>query len=557
MAVPKSDRPLPPALRGTVTAPEITIPLQQVGEDEVGHPEDYYRMIMEEYSNRYLAALGVAPTAANKDLVVKSMPLKDCEIHASWASRASSVADSLTILPSTSLRKKGILHDTGKGGEGPNAARAKRQIEWLDVRPPATEYYRAHPDSPTMSARVRKMEMKLQEQDMKLSEGSSISLTREFERQRQQRVLEAAMGSRKGEGAEQEAERKLRQEEEVESLKRFLLPFAAVQPGPGGTKVLKSWRDATLDLALEIPDGYKREAILPIQISVQEIEKETHAYVTDGQLPMQMLTVHSLHQEPYKARKEQLQNSLRDRKQVRLIGLLSHFVYWTTCGHLHSPQRRLPEQHRQALFTAIHEVWSAIEELKHTPWGVSFGLPVHLLVLKRGVLWCFTTQYQNMMKDENVVRNLVFRINVVLMHLLDPENRYSRLGIFDVSTQGIHLRRQLSMVEASHGWTSSQATNAMLNRATTLTSSLIGESAMAHQTRRLLAKNVTTAILRKADAKSSSQEELANPEQPDLSREWTQTMDAPHRVKLFGFARQRLQQPGQKPGQKDKKKEAA
>ena len=29
--------------------------------------------------------------AANKDLVVKNMPLKDCEIHASWASRASSV----------------------------------------------------------------------------------------------------------------------------------------------------------------------------------------------------------------------------------------------------------------------------------------------------------------------------------------------------------------------------------------------------------------------------------------------------------------------------------
>ena len=44
-----------------------------------------------EPSHRYLAALGVAPTAANKDLVVKNMPLKDCEIHASWASRASSV----------------------------------------------------------------------------------------------------------------------------------------------------------------------------------------------------------------------------------------------------------------------------------------------------------------------------------------------------------------------------------------------------------------------------------------------------------------------------------
>merc|ERR1719395_301653 len=110
--------PAPPGgLRGSGAVPEITIPLQPVKEEDVGHPEDYYRMVVEEYSHRYLAALGVAPTAANKDLVVKSMPLKYCEIHASWASRASSVADSLTILPSTS-KKKGILHDAGKGGEG-------------------------------------------------------------------------------------------------------------------------------------------------------------------------------------------------------------------------------------------------------------------------------------------------------------------------------------------------------------------------------------------------------------------------------------------------------
>lgn len=286
--------------------------------------------------------------------------------------------------------------------------------------------------------------------------------------------------------------------------------------------MLKSWRDATLNLQLEVPEGYKREAMMPIQVSVQEIEREMNAYVPDptemdpgGQLPLQALTTVPLHREPYKTRRDQLYMMLRERNLVRLTGLLAHFLYWTVLGHLHTAARRLPETHRQALFTAIHEVCSEIEELKHTPWGVSIGLPLHLLMLKRGVLWAFTMQFPNLMKDENVVRNLIFRINVVFMRLLDPENRYSRLGIFDVSAQGIQLRRQLSLVEASQGWTTSQQTVAMLHRATTLTSSLIGEAACSHQTRRLLGKNVTTAILRKPDIKSptSSRE--------DLSQEWT------------------------------------
>ena len=46
--------------------PEITIPLQQVSGEERGNKEEYYNTILEEYSIRYLAALGVVPTAQNK-----------------------------------------------------------------------------------------------------------------------------------------------------------------------------------------------------------------------------------------------------------------------------------------------------------------------------------------------------------------------------------------------------------------------------------------------------------------------------------------------------------
>ena len=39
------------------------------------------------------------------------------------------------------------------------------------------------------------------------------------------------------------------------------------------------------------------------------------------------------------------------------MGLLAHFLYWTIFGHLH-PSKALPEQHKMALFTAIHTVRS-------------------------------------------------------------------------------------------------------------------------------------------------------------------------------------------------------
>jgi hypothetical protein len=196
--------------------PEITIPLQSVTESDVGLPEDYYKMILEEYSNRYLASLGVAPTAQNKAMVVKNMPLKECEIQASWASRSSAVADSLTILPPSS--KKKLENPAEKYGREGN-----RQIEWYDVRPPDKEYYKRS-EEPSREEELKRMERRLQEQDHALSKDADISLTKEFEEQKKKRAYEA-QGSRKAEGSEHDAERKLDQEKEVASLQRFLIPF--------------------------------------------------------------------------------------------------------------------------------------------------------------------------------------------------------------------------------------------------------------------------------------------------------------------------------------------
>lgn len=79
---------------------EIKIPLGKVGDQTLlGTPDDYFQVIHDDYAARYLATIGVDATPINKQMVMRNMPLKDCEITASWSSRTSAVADYITVLP--------------------------------------------------------------------------------------------------------------------------------------------------------------------------------------------------------------------------------------------------------------------------------------------------------------------------------------------------------------------------------------------------------------------------------------------------------------------------
>lgn len=79
---------------------EIKIPLRRTGENEGGSAEEYFKVLHDEYTHRYLEQIGVEPTSTNKAFVARTMPMKDCEIKANWEGRGtSSVADSIKILP--------------------------------------------------------------------------------------------------------------------------------------------------------------------------------------------------------------------------------------------------------------------------------------------------------------------------------------------------------------------------------------------------------------------------------------------------------------------------
>ena len=45
----------------------------------------------DEYFNRYLHQLGIAPTAANKAHMMKFRPMDDCEVHGVWVQGSEAV----------------------------------------------------------------------------------------------------------------------------------------------------------------------------------------------------------------------------------------------------------------------------------------------------------------------------------------------------------------------------------------------------------------------------------------------------------------------------------
>jgi len=249
----------------------ITIPLQYVGDQQIGNPEDCFKIISDEYASRYLEQLGVVPTASNKQAVMRNMPLRDCEMQASWASRTSAIADSITILPPQRKRKNG--EQAFNSNEGFSKREWYGQAENLNVAPPAvsvraSNYNRDEFEVVSDEKQAVTWQEELRMHDMRLSEGADPKLTKEVELTRLQRGGADVNGTQLDEMLE---ERRRNREQELGSLKqKFILPFCCEQPAKDNSKVLVSWHAEKFqgELNLEVPEVLRQEVLQPISMTV-------------------------------------------------------------------------------------------------------------------------------------------------------------------------------------------------------------------------------------------------------------------------------------------------
>mmetsp|Transcript_96552 Transcript_96552/g.216212 ORF Transcript_96552/g.216212 Transcript_96552/m.216212 type:complete len:614 (-) Transcript_96552:60-1901(-) len=495
---------------------EVTIPLRNTGRAEAGgNPEDYLKIIQDEYASRYLDILGIASTSANKAAVMRCRPMDDCEVHGVWAEgEPKPMADAIKIVPP--LRQRVADPDFEDSGDVDQALvhHWYGQADRICVLPPRTPGRTVFMDDEDSgggrgmgggaggvggsssgvaaaqevagaAAAVGAAAASLP--PVKGSEAGG-GLAAEMQRMRNdlQRLRQGggrdAPGRPAGGGggpkigdkiaANADRDRHEHLKDTLATLKaKFILPFACEQPIQlGGTRLeLRPW-PAEGSLDLEVPDTLRAEVIKPIGMEMEDLRKSLTNWVCES-MPLELLTS--------RRNEDQLLADVRELlaepEVSHLAGLLAHLLYWLALGcNRRAGETKISGKALRALCATVHGHWAHLEGFyRDSPLGVNLVLPCLMLTLKYSLERCFEVQYPDFMADERLHQKLVDRINTLLMRLFDPDNMYARFGKFDGTGKGISLQRKLDLMASAQGHCRVQRLHGRMNRATPLVRSLV------------------------------------------------------------------------------------
>ncbi|CAK9112431.1 unnamed protein product [Durusdinium trenchii] len=417
---------------------------------------DCAKVIRDVYAERYLEQLGIDSSHWAKQQVLRRAPLDECQIEAAWGNKRSLMADRLRIRqPALFTEHKEEVEEEETSVETEGRVSQSR-VGFTGYIKPLLDFKLPY-QVPTEKEPSTKRELPF------LGGGATawlptndtdVELTHQLERQRMQ-------ARNKAHGSKTSAENNpllVMSETKLQDVKRkFLLPFAAEQPVSGSMT------------ETEIRPWLLRETM-------------------HSRLPLELLT---------RRPKPQILRALRVRilcaDQVRLVGLLSHWLYWKLLGHLHEPFSQLPETKMEALVISVQEVWAAlILPFQETPVGVGFAVPALLLATKMLVEEIFKKQYPDVFRPAPSQQHLWEEINIMCMKHLDSDCTFAHFAALDLQVEGSKLWRKLqaSLETKQSSVARAQAkacrTSALLLRA------LSGGSGCADsRTRRFLAKGAS------------------------------------------------------------------
>lgn len=457
--------------------------------------EECVRQLREAYAERYLTSIGVDTNARSRSLqreVLRRAPLSECQIEGAWNNRGSAIIDQLRI-------RQPRVGEEDEENEEENAEElqdAETQISHSRVG--HTGYIKplldwVNPYQITAPERSTTRELPF------LGGGATawlptsetdVDLTHELERVRKQARRRGVGPSSTLDGQAKGGPQLMLgalTEKRLQELKRkFLLPFAS-QRQVNGKLVVVPWMPRP-PVGLKVPEGHLRQARVPVKASVEDIKKASTRLVK-GQLPLELLT-----RQPNPVLLASVRAQMQSTDMVRLVGLLSHWLYWNILDHVHPPERRLQPGKMQALVISIQEAWAAaILTFLETPAGVAFAIPALLVTAKMLIEVIFRAQYEDVLRAENNSLQLIEEINMMCMSLLDTDCTFAHFAALDALSEGTKLWRKLqALLQRKQGAVARTEartcrTSALLRRA------LVGQHAAPadSRTRRFLAKSAS------------------------------------------------------------------
>ncbi|CAJ1371635.1 unnamed protein product [Effrenium voratum] len=420
---------------------EVVIQLKGGANLSTHSQDEILRAVQDEYFNRYLHQLGIAPTAANKAQMMKFRPMDDCEVHGVWADDASGLAAAIRIAPP--LRHRVGYEDSDEPLDKAIISHLYGEAEDIPVEPPNV------PGRTIFPVDLEKMfppEERVRAEDI-LAE---VRKARSDHMERQKRRANPAAGSY-AHGASLDSDQQQRYRQELEMLKsKYILPYACERPVQEGSKrtQLVPWApEGPLELRLRAA-----EVAEPLAVEIEQIQVQLKAWV-QNQLPLELLSSRA-RDAPQLL--EELRGALWENEVCQLIGLLAHLLYWLAFGCCRSPGLpRLGQHALQGLVAAAHEIWVKLERRhKNSKLGISLGMPCVLLTLKYGMEICFESQYPSLFGEKtgewSMREALVERINTLLMRLFDPDCTYARFGRLDAADNPFNLYKRLDLLASAN-----------------------------------------------------------------------------------------------------------
>ena len=135
-------------------------------------------------------------------------------------------------------------------------------------------------------------------------------------------------------------------------------------------------------------------------------------------------------------------HELKQPDLPRVIGLLSHFVYWVVFGHVNSSP--LSHFHLKQLFISIMQCLHTIEHRQSKKkLFACFIMPLLLLTIRLEIESIFKNTYRNILNEPDIEEQAMKHISSLITEIMDPKLYYSRLSFLESGKEAIDIKNRI------------------------------------------------------------------------------------------------------------------
>lgn len=129
---------------------------------------------------------------------------------------------------------------------------------------------------------------------------------------------------------------------------------------------------------------------------------------------------------------------------ARLIGLISHFVYWVVFGSHSASPNPLNHFHLKQLFISILQCVADIEKRQDRKKIFScFIMPLILLTIRLEVESIYRNTYPSLMSSSETEDTAMRQINCLITEIIDPKLYYSRFSFLESGKEAIDIKHRM------------------------------------------------------------------------------------------------------------------